>query len=122
MESIIFIDYRAEITDHYELKDKIGEGRFSNVYKGINKKDNLEYAVKVIEKFKLSREEKLMLSHETEIMKLLNHSCIIKLKETLENKTHLNIITELVKDGDLFDYIHRARLVSGIIYIIFYRI
>lgn len=38
-------------------------------------------------------------------MKLLNHSCIIKFVEIIETKTHLNIITEVVRDGDLFDYI-----------------
>ena len=85
--------------------DKIGEGRFSIVYKGSSKKDKQEYAIKVIEKFKLTREEKFMLSHEAEIMKLLNHSCIVKLYQTLETKTHLYIVTELVSDGDLFDCI-----------------
>lgn len=38
-------------------------------------------------------------------MKLLNHSCIVKFVEIIETKTHLNIITEVVRDGDLFDYI-----------------
>jgi hypothetical protein len=38
-------------------------------------------------------------------MRLLNHPCIVKLNETIENKTHLYIITELVSDGDLFDFI-----------------
>jgi serine/threonine protein kinase len=38
-------------------------------------------------------------------MKLLNHSCIIRFVEIIETKTHLNIITEVVRDGDLFDYI-----------------
>ena len=46
-----------------------------------------------------------MLRHETEIMRLLNHSCIVHLKETIENKSHIYIVTELVEDGDLFDYI-----------------
>lgn len=76
-----------------------------------------QMAIKIIEKFKLSKTEKYMLayslslsSHEVEIMKLLNHSCIIKLHEIIETKTHLNIITELVKDGDLFDYIIKSDL------------
>lgn len=43
--------------------------------------------------------------HEVEIMKLLNHSCIVRFHEIIETKTHLNIITEVVRDGDLFDYI-----------------
>ena len=47
----------------------------------------------------------LFYRHEVEIMKLLNHSCIIRFVEIIETKTHLNIITEVVRDGDLFDYI-----------------
>ena len=53
-------------------------------------KENAEsVAIKVIEKFRLTMEEKNILSHETEIMKLLNHSCIVSLIETLETKTHM---------------------------------
>lgn len=44
-------------------------------------------------------------------MKLINHSCIIKFIEIIETKTHLNIITELVKDGDLFDYITKNEVI-----------
>ena len=38
-------------------------------------------------------------------MKLLNHPCIVKLQEYIENKSHLYIVTEIVNDGDLFDFI-----------------
>lgn len=38
-------------------------------------------------------------------MSLLNHSCILKLIETYENRTHIYIVTELLKDGDLFDFV-----------------
>lgn len=47
-------------------------------------------------------------------MKLLNHSCIVKLQETIENKTHIYIVTEIVEDGDLFDYIMKNKFVGGI--------
>ena len=67
--------------------------------------------MKVIEKFKLCEDEKLLLSHETEIMLLLNHPCIIKMFDKVETMNHMYIITELVNDGDLFDYIqHRNYL------------
>lgn len=67
--------------------------------------------MKIIEKFKLLEDEKNLLSHETEIMTLLNHPCIIKMFEKVETMTHMYIITELVSDGDLFDYIqHRNYL------------
>lgn len=38
-------------------------------------------------------------------MKLMNHSCIAKLIDTIENRNHLYLVTELIVDGDLFDYV-----------------
>ncbi|CAD8065720.1 unnamed protein product [Paramecium sonneborni] len=96
---------KASVNDYYSILQKIGEGKFSIVYLCEEKKTKQYLAIKIIEKFKLSKQEKLMLAHEVEIMKLLNHSCIIRFVEIIETKTHLNIITEVVRDGDLFDYI-----------------
>jgi len=42
---------------------------------------------------------------ETQVMKVLDHPHVIKLIDTIESKTHIYIITEIVKDGDLFDHI-----------------
>jgi doublecortin-like kinase 3 len=53
----------------------------------------------------LSPNEEETVKHEVDIMKLMNHSCIIKLNETFENRTHIYMVTELVTDGDLFDYV-----------------
>jgi len=96
---------RASVHDIYSIMEKIGTGRFSVVYRGIEKATKTEWAIKVIEKFKLKEEEKNFLAYETEMMRFLNHPGVIKVKETLENKTHIYIIAELVKDGDLFDYV-----------------
>ncbi|KAM3139033.1 putative myosin light chain kinase 3 [Paramecium bursaria] len=101
---------KSNVQDFYSIQQKIGEGKFSIVYLCEDKKTKEQMAIKIIEKFKLTKSEKLMLAHETEIMKLLNHSCIIKFKEIIETKTHLNIITEVVRDGDLFDYIQKQDL------------
>ena len=38
--------------------ERVGTGNFSTVYKGVCKKDSKEVAIKVIEKFKLSLNEK----------------------------------------------------------------
>lgn len=42
-------------------------------------------------------------------MSKCNHPNIIRLKETFETKTHLYIVTELIKDGDLFDFVSERR-------------
>lgn len=43
----------------------------------------------------------------------MDHKNIIKHIETIENKSYLYIITELVTDGDLFDYVLRNEFLEG---------
>jgi len=96
----------STIMDLYTFHEKIGAGKFSTVYRATCKADkNKEYAVKIIEKKLLKPEERDFLLSETSVMKVLDHPNIIKLIDTVESKTHIYIITEIVKDGDLFDYI-----------------
>lgn len=61
--------------------------------------------MKIINKLNLVEEERDLLRHEVDIMKLMTHPCIIKLIDNIENRTHIHLITELVDDGDLFDYV-----------------
>jgi serine/threonine protein kinase len=89
----------------YTLGEKIGTGKFSIVFKGKEKATEQEYAIKVITKMNLSQDEMYMLANETEMFRFLNHMGIIKVKEIFENRSHIYIIAELVKDGDLFDYV-----------------
>ena len=65
----------------------------------------MEYAIKIIDKLKLKEEEKNFLAYETEMFRVLYHQGIIKVHETIESMQKIYIIAELVKDGDLFDYI-----------------
>jgi len=47
-------------------------------------------------------------------MKVLDHPTTIKLFETFEIRNKLYIVMELVKDGDLFDYIFSREFVEGL--------
>ena len=47
-------------------------------------------------------------------MKVLNHPAMIKLMETVETKNAIYIVTELVKDGDLFEYIVHREFLEGL--------
>jgi serine/threonine protein kinase len=38
-------------------------------------------------------------------MSVLNHPLLVHFKESIQTKTHLYIVTELVKGLDLFEYI-----------------
>lgn len=47
------------------------------------------------------------------VLKILNHNFIIKHIETIETKSILYIVTELVSDGDLFDYVIQNEFLEG---------
>ena len=55
-------------------------------------------------------------------MKFLDHVNIIKLHETIETRTHYYIITEIVKNGDLFDHVINQEFLEGFIGNIFVHI
>ncbi len=40
-------------------------------------------------------------------MKILNHSYVVKFFETIPTKSDLYIVTELVKDGDLYEHVSK---------------
>ena len=65
-----------------------------------------EYALKVIHKGQMTAMQKQVLENETEVMKFLNHPGVIKFRETIENSSHIYLITELVQGGDLLNYIN----------------
>lgn len=67
-----------------------------------------------MKKNELTQEEFDIISQETEIMRFLNHPGIITVKETLEDKNNIYIITEIVEDGDLFSYIKNNQFLEGI--------
>lgn len=52
-------------------------------------------------------------SAETSVLKILNHDNVIKYIDTIETKSTLYIITELVSDGDLFDYVIQNEFLEG---------
>lgn len=61
--------------------------------------------MKVIEKEQLTGVENYIIRHECEVLELCHHPCIVKFREKIESKTHIFLVTELLTDGDLYDYI-----------------
>ena len=87
---------------NYFTGDVIGTGRFSIVYKCIEKATQKTYALKVIDLEKLTPQGRKFISNESETMKILNHPQIIKYKETLRTKNFEYIITEYIYGENLF--------------------
>ncbi|CAD8187756.1 unnamed protein product [Paramecium octaurelia] len=101
--------FNGEVNKKYSILDKIGEGKYSIVYRCQSKIDKKFYALKVINKMNLPQEEQDIVKHEISITKLLNHSCIINLIDSIENRDQIHIITEIIEDGDLFDYVQNKQ-------------
>ena len=101
-----------KVDDFYQLQEKIGNGRFSNVYVALEFESNLSWAVKVIDKTHLRNSEREMLRSEIAIMRILNHPNVVQMKEMFEDKSTIYIIMELVAGGELFTRIARKKVFS----------
>jgi len=92
------------ITDKYIIQDELGRGAFSIVKLAVEKSTGIKYAVKIINKSKVEQ-DLARLATEMEILKKVQHPNIIALKEIIDTKSCLFIVTEVVSGGELFDKI-----------------
>ena len=113
-----WLRYLEQVSNHrkfkefYSLNEKVGQGKFSDVYICTEHKSYKKWAVKVINKQKLSALEKELLSSEIKILRLLNHPNIVKINEIFDSKKHILIVMELIEGGELFELIQRKKVFS----------
>lgn len=82
----------------------MGKGNFARVYYARSKFTGDEFAVKAFEKDKFLQIEidRPALIKEISILRKLNHPGVIKMYEVYESDTHIFLINELLKGGELF--------------------
>ena len=83
----------------------MGEGAFSVVIEATKKGTAESYAVKVVTKAKLTREDEIALVDEINILTELKHKHIIRLYDVFDEKAYWYLITEIMTGGELFDRI-----------------
>ena len=99
---------KATFHMNYELRDEIGVGSTSKCYKCIKKSTGEEYACKVIDKRQVEMKFSGLLDQffvEIKVLKSLNHPNIIRLEDTFESPDRIYMIMEIMKGGELFDYV-----------------
>lgn len=87
----------------YELKEMLGEGAFSQVYKVIERNTGVALAAKVI-KHKMIYSDKrgiLLMKQEIDIMRQLDHPNVVKLIEVQEVNNAVILILELLEGSEL---------------------
>lgn len=88
----------------YELGRTLGEGRFAKVKFGKHKETGEAVAIKIIEKDRISKADKLI-RREISTMKLIKHPHVVRLLEVLATKKKVYMILEYADGGELFDRI-----------------
>lgn len=88
----------------YRVRSKLGAGKFSVVSLAENIETGKTFAVKTIEKARLSPEEVEILNNEVSIMRVLDSPYVIKFYEDIENVEHQYYIMEAGAGRDLMTF------------------
>jgi serine/threonine protein kinase len=86
----------SNLSDIYDVKQKLGNGKFGLVKLGIHKETGRKVAIKIINKANMSLEDQGLVKSELEILKVCQHPNIIKLYDVFENVDHLFISKEII--------------------------
>jgi serine/threonine protein kinase len=103
------IPKKMTITDFKVIRN-LGKGAYAKVISVKNIHTGKNYAIKVIDKTFIEREEKVEQVHiEKQLLSLFEHPNIIKLYSTFQNKKKLYFVLELAERGDLKEFITTQR-------------
>lgn len=73
------------------------------VKKGSHKQTNKAFAIKIVTRAKLNKEDEAALMDEISILKELKDNHIIRLYDVFTEPQHYYLVTELLEGGELFD-------------------
>ncbi len=90
-----------KIVDNYVLERKIGKGQFGDVFKGYDKNNNKDIAVKVVKRELLKGKFTELLENEIKVLRTCNNDNIIKLYDIKKTANNFYMIMEYCNEGDL---------------------
>lgn len=97
-----------DVNEDWILGEQLGTpGQFGRAVRATRRRDNADYAIKIICKAKFNRSPNDLdkFKREVEIMQRLSHKNIIEFHNVYEDKTNVYIVMELCSGGELFDRI-----------------
>jgi len=95
----------VSIKDAYSIGTKLGTGGFAVVRKCKRRSDNKIFALKVINKQNLDKNDLVVLESEVNIMRQVHHGNIVKLHDVFDGNSKMCLVLDLLEGGELFDRI-----------------
>lgn len=100
-----------EFKQDYTIKEKIGKGGFSEVFRCEHKRSKKVFAVKKMLRSKLSERDVSFLREEVKMLTLINKHTdrVIRMHDFYEENAEFLMVLEYLPGGDLFDRIHNKQ-------------
>ena len=96
---------KDECSQYYKMGKTLGTGSFATVKRAVHKTENTTWAIKCIDKSSLSADDELALQIEVEVLEMVDHPNIVKLKEIFDCSKTFYMVMEEMQGGELFDRI-----------------
>ncbi|KAJ3238465.1 Serine/threonine-protein kinase [Chytriomyces hyalinus] len=103
----------SNLVGAFRINEEIGRGSFATVYVGRREGSEERVAIKSVARSKLNRKLAENLESEIRIMKDMNHPNIVTLVEIVKTETHIHLVMEFCRLGDLSAYIKKKGAVAA---------
>ena len=101
------VEYKS-LLEKYNVKGKLGKGKFGLVKYAIQKETNMPVAVKIMAKKDMDNSDLELAKDEIDILKISQHPNIVKIYDVFDTIDYIYIVMEYCGGGDLFSYIEKT--------------
>lgn len=97
-------DHFFPIIKNYEILEKIGQGSYGQVFKGVHLPSKTEVAIKVYQKQNLTETRIKSIKFEINLLLKIDHPHIVKFIDCFSDSQKIFLIMELIRGQNLFEY------------------
>ncbi|KAG8432134.1 hypothetical protein GDO86_016678 [Hymenochirus boettgeri] len=99
----VTINNTQKVNEFYDVEERLGTGKFGQVFKLSEKKSKKVFAGKFLKAY--SAKDKESIRQEISIMNCLHHPKLVQCVDAFEAKSDIVMVLELVSGGELFERI-----------------
>ena len=96
------------VGDRYVIAEKLGSGGMGDVYRGVDLRNDMPVAVKVLKSELATPEMVIRFAREGDALRQLNHPNIVKLLDAIHDDNRHYLIMELVDGGSLDEILRQT--------------